>query len=59
MARLTRVDGEMEQRTKDQLAVIREQGQKERNTLIRELEAKQKAAEALIENDLPTVPQCP
>ena len=59
MARPTRAGGKTVQRTRDQLSVIREQGQKERNASIRELEAKQKAAEATAENETTNVAQCP
>lgn len=59
MARPTRAGGKTVQRTRDQLSVIREQGQKERNASIRELEAKQKAAEATAENETINVAQCP
>ena len=59
MARPTRIGGKTVQRTKDQLSVIREQGQKERNASIREFEAKQKAAEATAGNEPSTASQCP
>ena len=59
MARPTRAGGKTVQRTRDQLSVIREQGQKERNASIREMEAKQKATEATAENENINVAQCP
>ena len=59
MARLTRAGGKTVQRTRDQLLVIREQGQKERNSSIREMEAKQKAVEATADNETTNETQCP